>query len=87
MKGQRKMNERLNRKFNYGQKVYIAQVGSFAAFKLISGSIIGIRKFKTPYSDFIYTIETALGLFEALPAEIYTSVDDFKAGVEECVVE
>ena len=81
------MNERLNRKFTYGQKVYIAQVGSYTAFKLVKGAIVGIRKFKTPYSDFLYTIETPLGLYEALPAEIYKSVDDFKAGVEECVVE
>lgn len=80
------MNERLNRKFSYGQKVYIAQVGSYAAFKLVGGEIIGIRKFKTPYSDFMYTIETALGLFEALPCEIYTSVEDFKNSIEDCVV-
>lgn len=80
-------NERLNRKLNYGQSVYVAQVGTYASFRLVKGSIIGIRKFKTPYCDFIYAIETPLGIFEALPAEIYTSVDDFKEDVTDRVID
>ena len=75
-----------NKQFKFNQEVYIAYVGGFMAFKLLKGHVVGIRKYQCAVSEFMYAIETCYGIFECLPSEIYESVEDFKKGVEDCVI-
>lgn len=72
--------------FKFNQEVYIAYVGGFMTFKLLKGRIVSIRKYQCAVSDFMYGVETCYGIFEALPDEIYASVEEFKNGVQDCVV-
>lgn len=75
-----------NNQFKFNQEVYIADVGDFRTFKLLKGRVVGIRKYKCAFSNFMYAVETCYGIFECLPSEIYESVEDFKKSVDECVI-
>lgn len=78
-----------NKTFKFGQEVYlIVQLGDYfpTGYVLLKGNICGVRKFSTAFSDLLYSVETSRGVYHAFPTDIYESVDDFKADVENHIV-
>lgn len=77
-----------NKTFKFGQEIYVA-VGDYphAGFTLCKGRITGVREYITASSALLYTIKTSRGgVVYAKPNEMYESVDDFKADVENHIV-
>ena len=81
------MQETLNKVFKYNAVVYVAMCDDYGDFSLVKGHVRGVRKFKTAVSEYRFLVETPLGEVDALPFNIYESVEDFKNAVSSRVVE
>lgn len=68
---------KLNKSFRFNSNVYVVRFGAYCDYSLVKGRVVGVREFNTAYSDLLYTIDTAEGIVEALPCNIYESVNDF----------
>lgn len=78
---------RLNKAFRFNSNVYVVRFGAFGDYSLVKGRVVGVREFRTAYSSLLYSIDTAEGLVEALPCNIYESVEEFESEVSLHVVE
>ena len=78
---------RLNKAFKFNASVYVVQFGAFGDYSLVKGRVVGVREFSTAYSSLLYAIDTAEGLVEALPCNIYESVEEFIDEAKQHVVE
>lgn len=78
---------RLNKAFRFNSSVYVVRFGAFCDYSLVKGRVVGVREFRTAYSSLLYSIDTAEGLVEALPCNIYESVEEFIDEAKQHVVE
>lgn len=78
---------KLNKAFRFNSNVYVVLCGDFGDYSLAKGRVVGVREFRTAYSSLIYTIDTADGRIEALPCNIYESVQEFIDEAKQHVVE
>ncbi len=78
---------RLNKAFRFNSNVYVVYFGAYCDYSLVKGRVVGVREFRTAYSSLLYTIDTAYGRVEALPCNIYESVQEFIDEAKQHVVE
>lgn len=78
---------RLNKAFRFNSNVYVVRFGAYCDYSLVKGRVVGVREFRTAYSSLLYTIDTAYGRVEALPCNIYESVQEFIDEAKQHVVE
>ena len=78
---------KLNKAFRFNSTVYVVRFGAYCDYSLVKGRVVGVREFSTAYSSLLYAIDTAEGLVEALPCNIYESVEEFESEVSLHVVE
>lgn len=78
---------KLNKAFRFNSNVYVVRFGDYCDYCLVKGRVVGVREFRTAYSDLIYTIDTGDGCVEALPCNIYESVQEFIDEAKQRVVE
>lgn len=77
---------RLNKAFRFNSNVYVVRFGAFGDYSLVKGRVVGVREFRTAYSSLLYSVETPEGCVEALPCNIYESVEEFESEVSLHVV-
>ena len=78
---------KLNKAFRFNSNVYVVIFGPYCDYSLVKGRVVGVREFSTAYSSLLYTIDTLDGRVEALPCNIYESVQEFIDEVKQRVVE
>lgn len=78
---------RLNKAFRFNSYVFVVHFGAYGDYSLVKGRVVGVREFRTAYSSLLYTIDTAYGRVEALPCNIYESVQEFIDEAKQHVVE
>ena len=78
---------KLNKAFRFNSNVYVVRFGAFCDYSLVKGRVVGVREFRTAYSSLLYSIDTPEGRVEALPCNIYESVQEFIDEAKQHVVE
>ena len=80
-------NNKLNKAFRFNSNVYVVLIDIYGNYSLVKGRVVGVREYQTAYSKLLYTIETAYGRVEALPCNIYESVQEFIDEAKQHVIE
>lgn len=78
---------KLNKAFRFNSNVYVVRFGAYGDYSLVKGRVVGVREFRTAYSSLLYTIDMPEGRVEALPCNIYESVQKFIDEAKQHVVE
>ena len=65
-------------------EVYVAAFDN--GFVLAKSKIVGCRPYETAFSNYIYLVETPFGRREFFARDLFESVEEFKASVDNYVV-
>lgn len=77
---------KLNKTFKFNQQVYVLIGGITCEFSIVKGRVAGVRELSTAYSKVIYLLDTPFGCFESLPCDMYESVQEMAADLENHVI-
>ena len=77
---------KLNKAFKFNQQVYVVMGAITCDFDIVKGRVAGVRELSTAYSRVIYLIDTTFGRFEVKPCNIYESVQEIAADLENHVI-
>jgi hypothetical protein len=77
---------KLNKSFKFNQQVYVLMGAITCEFDIVKGRVAGVRELSTANSKVIYLIDTPFGRFEVKPYNVYESVQEIAADLENHVI-